>query len=77
MLANKRTFKSQFFLLAFSKSFFALDRLEGTRIEAAEGSDVVISLRVAEEGAPEPGVRVNTSMERDWGISTLLRMPKA
>jgi len=34
--------------------------------------------KVAEEGAPEPGVRVNTSnMDRDWGISTLLRMPKA
>lgn len=33
--------------------------------------------KVAEEGAPEPGVRVSTNMDRDWGISTLLRMPKA
>ena len=56
-LANKRTCKSQIILLAFSKSFFALDRLEGTRIEAAEGSDVVISLEVAEEEAAKTNSR--------------------
>ena len=31
--------------------------------------------KVAEEGAPAPSSSQNP--ERDWGISTLLRMPKA
>jgi len=35
--------------------------------------------KVAEEGAPAPATNAagNRNIERDWGISTLLRMPKA
>ena len=33
--------------------------------------------KVAEEGAPAPAQPRRGAVERDWGIATLLRMPKA